>query len=269
MIPSIAWKNIWRNRTRSLVVIVAIALGLFGGLFASAFLLGMSEQRVSEGIRYETPELKVLHPRFKENLEPHYSITDAPDKERALAKLPLVVGISPRVITSAMVQTATTSSGITLYGVDPAKEKTVSMLYQTIWDSTAVRKNRPSVANIAQFVEDSCGVYLSDDQHIPIVIGEKLAHKLKVKVRSKLVITMQDYNGTLTGGAFRVVGIFRTSNTQFEENNAFVLRSDLSSLMVLPDSTVSELALRLTNEKQLNVAAQQVRSLFPGLKVYT
>ena len=269
MIPSIAWKNIWRNRTRSLVVIVAIALGLFGGLFASAFLLGMSEQRVSEGIRYETPELKVQHPRFKENLEPHYSITDVPDKERALAKLPLVVGISPRVITSAMVQTATTSSGITLYGVDPAKEKTVSMLYQTIWDSTAVRKNRPSVTNVAQFVEDSCGVYLSDGQHIPIVIGEKLAHKLKVKVRSKLVITMQDYNGTLTGGAFRVVGIFRTSNTQFEENNAFVLRSDLSSLMVLPDSTVSELALRLANEKQLNVAAQQVRSLFPGLKVYT
>lgn len=269
MIPSIAWKNIWRNRTRSLVVIVAIALGLFGGLFASAFMLGMADERVSEGIRYETPELKVEHPKFEENLEPHFCITNADQKMAELKKLPLISGVSPREVASAMVQTATTSSGITLFGVDPDKEKTVSMLYQTIWDSTAVRKNRPDIADVSQFVADSCGEYLSDNQHIPIIIGEKLAHKLKVKVRSKLVITMQNYDGTLTGGAFRVVGIFRTSNTQFEEGNAFVLRSDLSALMAVPGNTVSQLALRLKSQDQLSVVDQQVTALFPKLKVVT
>ena len=168
-----------------------------------------------------------------------------------------------------MVQTATTSSGITLLGVDPDKEKTVSMLYQTIWDSTTVRKNRPDIANVSQFVVDSCGEYLSDNQHIPIIIGEKLAHKLKVKVRSKLVVTMQNYDGTLTGGAFRVVGIFRTSNTQFEEGNAFVLRSDLSTLMAVPENTVSQLSLRLKSRDQLSIVNQQVTALFPKLKVVT
>ncbi|HUX54454.1 MAG TPA: FtsX-like permease family protein [Williamwhitmania sp.] len=269
MIPSIAWKNIWRNRTRSLVVIVAIALGLFGGLFASSFMLGMADERVSEGIRYETPELKVEHPKFEENLEPHFCITNADQKIVELKKLPLISGVSPREVASAMVQTATTSSGITLFGVDPEKEKTVSMLYQTIWDSTAVRKNRPDIADVSQFVADSCGEYLSDNQHIPIIIGEKLAHKLKVKVRSKLVITMQNYDGTLTGGAFRVVGIFRTSNTQFEEGNAFVLRSDLSALMAVPENTVSQLALRLKSRDQLSIVDQQVTALFPKLKVVT
>jgi len=143
MIPSIAWKNIWRNRTRSLVVIVAIALGLFGGLFASAFMLGMADERVSEGIRYETPELKVEHPKFEENLEPHFCITNADQKMAELKKLPFISGVSPREVASAMVQTATTSSGITLLGVDPDKEKTVSMLYQTIWDSTPFARIDP------------------------------------------------------------------------------------------------------------------------------
>jgi len=80
---------------------------------------------------------------------------------------------------------------------------------------------------------------------------------------------MQDYNGALTGGAFRVVGIFRTNNTQFEEANAFVLRKDLASLMALPDSTVMQIAIRLNDQKQVNAIAQQLRKMFPGLNVFT
>ena len=43
MILRIAWKNVWRSKRRSAIVVVAIALGLWGGLFAAG---------VMEGLRY-------------------------------------------------------------------------------------------------------------------------------------------------------------------------------------------------------------------------
>ena len=52
------------------------------------------------------------------------------------------------------------------------------------------------------------GTYFETNLRNPIVIGEKLASKLKVRVGSKIVITLQDMDENLTYGAFKVAGIF-------------------------------------------------------------
>ena len=67
MILSIAWKNIWRSKVRSLVVIVATILGLLGGTFAAAFMFGMTYQRLNAAISKETSHIQVHDPRFPEN----------------------------------------------------------------------------------------------------------------------------------------------------------------------------------------------------------
>ena len=67
------------------------------------------------------------------------------------------------------------------------------------------------------------GTYFQTKMRNPIVIGNKLAEKLKVKINSKVVITIQDFNGNITYGAFKVAGIFKTHNTMFDQANVFVL----------------------------------------------
>ena len=50
MILSLAWKNIWRNKKRSLIIIVATALGLWGSLLSGAIWMGWGESMVDTAI---------------------------------------------------------------------------------------------------------------------------------------------------------------------------------------------------------------------------
>lgn len=65
-ILSLSWKNIWRNKARSLVVIVAVILGTGAGVFMSAFMYGMSMQMVQSEIENHTSKfiLKIIKMRY-------------------------------------------------------------------------------------------------------------------------------------------------------------------------------------------------------------
>ena len=65
MTIKISWKNVWRNKLRSSIIILAIAIGLFGGIFSNAFFMGMVEQRVNSAIKYETSNLQIHNPEFR------------------------------------------------------------------------------------------------------------------------------------------------------------------------------------------------------------
>jgi len=69
MISSIAWKNIWRNRVRSGVIITAITIGMFAGVFTSTFYKGWINQRLDAGVETEVSHIQIHHPDFSENFE--------------------------------------------------------------------------------------------------------------------------------------------------------------------------------------------------------
>ena len=62
MIPGIAWKNIRRNKTRSMIIMTAIALGLFGGLMSSAVSYGMGEQMIRSAILTRLANIQIHNP---------------------------------------------------------------------------------------------------------------------------------------------------------------------------------------------------------------
>ena len=66
MILKIAWRNVWRSPVRSLVVCTAIALGLIAGLFTSALVEGIMDQRVESVIELEMSHLQFHAPDFRD-----------------------------------------------------------------------------------------------------------------------------------------------------------------------------------------------------------
>ena len=50
MLLTIAWRNIWRSRTRSLVVIGAIVMGIWALVFMISFTVGMVKSYVDNAI---------------------------------------------------------------------------------------------------------------------------------------------------------------------------------------------------------------------------
>ncbi len=247
MIWFVSWRNVWRNKTRSLVIITAITLGVFAGVYTIAFMLGWVNQKVESVINTEMSHLQVHHMQYLETMEVHDYIPNVSHLLYEIKSDPAVKAASTRVIATCMIASAETGAGIQLVGVDPENEMLVTNLHEKIVD----------------------GAYFDGVRTNPIVIGEKLAQKLKVKVRSKVVITLTEMDGTLSGGAFRVVGIYRTANTAYDEMKAFVKGEDLKKLIKIDDDAAHEVAVLLKNHGEEDSFASKLSSLYPTLQTLT
>lgn len=268
MIPSISWKNIWRNKVRSLVVITAITLGLFGGLFSSAIYKGMSERRVEEALSKEISHIQIHNPKYLENPEIGFTIPKSSELIQFIRSREEVKAISSRIKITAMIGSASSNYGVNVLGIDPDKEKEVTELYSALLTPEEISEQfgLTEASEIEMFLADSVGFYFENTRRNPIYIGEELAHKLKIKVRSKIVITFQNAQGNLTGGAFRVCGIFRTENSGFEQANVFVRQNDLIGLTGLEVGTAHEIAILMNDVEQVSELSTLLKEKYPDLE---
>ncbi|MFO7657119.1 MAG: FtsX-like permease family protein [Bacteroidales bacterium] len=159
MIWSIAWKNIWRSKVRSLVVIFAVTIGIFGAVMLIGIMQGWINQRVSDALNNEVSHIQIHHPEFLLNEEMKYVIPDYQTLVDSLENTTGIVAFSPRVKIFALAQTDWASSGLILKGVDPESEKLVSKIHENLIE----------------------GGYFDDDAVLPsIVIGSMAAENLKL-----------------------------------------------------------------------------------------
>ena len=247
MILAVAWRNIWRSKTRSLVILVAICLGLASGVFYMGFYQGMVDQRINTAIKTEASHIQIHHREYLNNPDKKFVITDADSVTKIIRSVSGVKATTSRIIMNTMIQSPTTSSGVKVTGIITEDEKQVTNLYTRL----------------------IVGTYFEEGKRNPIVIGKKLAEKLKVKLKSKVVITLQDMQGNMTGAAFKVEGIFETSNTAFDESCVFVRSDDISRIMVMDPNSGHEIAVLLDNNEGLALADQTIQGELPGLDVKT
>lgn len=245
MLLKIAWRNIWRSKLRSAVVILAIASGLVGGLFSSAWMNGMAIQRVKNTFTLETAHIQLHNPNFSDNFDLKRTIVSTAEKLEEISKLEGVKAVTSRLKTLAMAATANKNMGVTIVGVDPKSEKEVFALYQKI--------------------DSSSGDFFDTKKKNSIVISKALAKELKVKMKSKIVLTFQDYNGKITGAAFKVTGIFKTDNSTWDKMHVFVDNSDLRNVLELPKGQSHEIDILLEDYNQASTISAQLQKQYPDV----
>jgi len=257
-----AWRNIWRNPTRSLVVIAAIAIGIWAAIFMSGFATGMSKSYVNNAIANIVSHIQAHHPKWEENYEVKYDIPNAAIVLDTLRNDARVQSVSARTLVTGMISSPQGARGIQAKGVVPEDEADVSQL----------RKN---------IVE---GEYLSGERRNELLVGEELAQTLDLELKNKVVLTFQDLEGEITAGAFRIVGFFETGNDGFDEGHVFAIRGDLNRLLgAAPEgeeeskrlsgrvdgAVIHEIAVMLQDREQSAAYNAELAEEFPGLKVQT
>ncbi|PKP52641.1 MAG: ABC transporter permease [Bacteroidetes bacterium HGW-Bacteroidetes-1] len=249
MINSIAWKNIWRNKLRSLVVIAAVTFGILAAVFSAALMNGMVERRLRSAIELETSHIQIHNPKYLENKDLYYFINNADSLVAEIKKMPEIKSASKRLKIMAMANTSSSGTGVMVNGIVPEKEKLVTGIYNKILDSS--------------------GTYFDGVKNNPVVIGQKLAEKLKIKVKSKVILTIQATDGTMVSGAFKVAGIFETSNSMFDELNIFARFSDLARLTSFDINNAHEIAILLNDTKLSDDFALKISRQFSTLDTMT
>ncbi len=244
MILKIAWRNIWRNPVRSWIVIGALIVGMYAGVFSTTFMYGWMMQRLRAGIETETSHIQIHKPGFRlaEDVNQYFNQDRLIDD---IENLPDVKNASGRIIVSAMAASAEKATGIQMIGVDPVKDSMVVDVSKKIIE----------------------GKWFDGIKRNPVVIGQKLAEQLKLKLRSKIILRFQNSNGDFTGGAFRIAGIFKTNNTGYDEGNLFVKKDDLSSLVDLPEGAIHEVVIRCSDPTIVDNVKSQIEVLAEDLQV--
>lgn len=220
-IIKIAWRNIWRNKLRSGVVITSIILGLWSGLFIMAMTYGLNEQRINGAISTVLSHVQIHNPKFQSDQKVSDTIHNSLQVIETIKNSTNVKQYTKRLISMGMISNAKGTYGIQITGINPEKEKLVTEIHSSIIK----------------------GDYFTRLKRNPIVIGQKLADKLKIKLNSKIVVTIQNINSDLTNAAFRVEGIFKTQNTMFDESTVFIKDSDLSKTLDLNHGEIHEIAI--------------------------
>lgn len=231
----IAWRNILRNRYRSLITMCSIGIGFASLIFIRAFVDGADYQMVENYTGLVSGHIQIHQKGFQENMGLQRSIYE-PDKISALLKNnPAVVNFSSRIKEYALISSAEHSSGVLLMGVDSQKEKEVSQLYKRI------RRGR----------------FLSEDNQI--VIGKDLAKLLGVGLQDKVVVIAQAFDGSLASAAYRVCGLLDVGAEEIDKGLALITLGAAQEFFVLDDK-VSEFAIRLDSHAEVETTAGELKN---------
>lgn len=207
----IGWRNIWRNKKRSLVVILSIILGLYGGLIISSLMITLNSQRMNTAINTYLADIQIHNKEFSKEYSLSDTISNIHYLEEKLKNDNRVKSYSKRTVINGMLSNSTGSYGVNVLGIDPEFEIKVTNVYTKIIE----------------------GDYFESKRENTMVVGKKLADKLDLRLRSKVVITFQDVNGDITSLLFRIEGIFKSGNSMFDDYNVFVKNNSIFSN--LPD----------------------------------
>ena len=202
----ISWRNIWRNKLRSLVVIFSIVFGLLGGIIIIAMSYGLNEERMNNAVDTYLSHIQIHNNLFSEDYNIKHTINNLDIIEKAISEDKRVVSYSKRIVLNGMLSNSNGSYGIQVKGIDPDEEIKVTNTHEKIIDGEYFRSKRDNT----------------------ILVGKKLADKLNLKLKSKVVITFQDENYELTSLLYRVEGIFRSGNSRYDEMNVFVKNKSIT-----------------------------------------
>lgn len=243
MLFVIAWRNIWRNKARSLVIISSVTVGLWAGVFIVALYNGMAADRIRIVVQEEISHLQIHHPAFLEDYEAQYIAGEATILEKKIGELSGIKAISARSLTRGMLANANSSAGVLIIGIDPAAEAATTMLKEKMLE----------------------GDFFASGKRNPVLIGKKLAERFNITIGSKVVLTITDKDNNLTAGAFKVNGIYQSKNASLDEMNLYVQRQDLNALLATPDA-VHEVAILLEKDEMLPTIQAKLQAILPDLK---
>ncbi len=236
----LAWRNIWRNPRRTGVILTAVIIGVWGMVFLGALSDGIGDQMVRNSIATLTGSLQIHLKEYRDDPVIENSMNDPQSVIETVEKhLPENAHWAPRIRVNAVAANARHSSGVTLVGIDPSKEKDVSFIGQ------AVKEGR----------------YLEPDEPYGILMGKSLADKFETGLDRKLLLMSQAADREMASRSFRIAGIFRAELEATEKQFVFVTLTAARDM--LKTQGLSEISLLLPDKSDPYAAAGQIQPDLP------
>ena len=241
-IGQLAWRNLWRQRRRNLTMLVALSFAVMGVIFLNAFLRGLTAQMADGAINSMVGHVKVLQPGYRD--DPGIARSFVLESEWS-PEIPAgqLQGWARRVRVPAVIMSERETRGIEFIGIDPAQE---------------------SISFVADWTIEGEGLQGPDDRRI--LVGKSLAEQLETAAGRRLVIVTQGADGRSREAGYRIAGLYQSEHSALEKFHVFTGIEAAQALLV--SDTVTEVSVRLTDEKYQPTVLQSLIATFVGLNVF-
>jgi len=222
----LAFRNIFRNRLRSLITLAAIAFGCISLTIAGGFIEDTFDQMRESYIRSFLGHMQISKVGYYEKgaARPFDYMIDEPEKALgAIRSNPSVASATPRIEFSGLLSTGDTTISLIAQGVNPK------------WEN-----------EISTFVEIDAGENLSEGDAYSIVLGKGLAEALAAKPGDPLILVANTRSGAINALDVEAKGVFHTSSKAFDDRSIripidtaqkLLQTKDIQTIAVLLDDT--------------------------------
>ena len=225
LITKIGWRSIWRNKRRTLISLFSIIIGTGIPIFFVCIAWGFYAGLIDDVSRLMSGHITYEHVKYRNSPSNDLWVDDIQKINETLNSNAEVLSTKQIINLQGVAHTAKGSVGISLMGIEPEKEITISFLPETVIE----------------------GNYLSKEDGRWVVVGDQLAKNLNISVGKKFVFTTNDIKGELVEELFRVKGIFKTGS---KEIDGHFVQSDIEiarKIAGLGSDDVSQLGIIVKN----------------------
>ncbi|MCB0332672.1 MAG: ABC transporter permease [Bdellovibrionales bacterium] len=244
LLSRLAFRNLLRNRKRSSLTLLAVAVGVGSSVVLAALARGMGEQITRDAIYTMTGHIQVRHPSYTDDPSIEYRFALNKDTFETIASLSTVTHASPRLRVPAVIMSERESRGLTFIGIEPRREEGLSLA-----------GDKPILGRPLQDGEDS-----------GLLVGKKLLEKLKTKLGRRVVITTQDKENNISDRGFRIVGVFDAELDSTELSYVFTGIQTAQELTHTPNE-MSEISILTPSLEIPEELLQSIEQHFPNEKV--
>jgi ABC-type lipoprotein release transport system permease subunit len=234
----LAYRNVGRNKTRSLLSALAVGIGMALLLLMASVLEGEMQGALQNTIRLQSGHLQVRPASYEEgkiSLK-WEDLIENPDQVAAQIKsLPQVTVATPRLIASTILTVGDESKGVQILGIDP--------------DSAANQPFREGMIS---------GEFIQTDDREGILVGNVLADKLGLKVNDKVNLLVTTSNGDVNEQLFTIRGIFTTKTPSYDENTIFMPLAKAQAITAT-ENHASTIFVNLQDLNQADAVAQALQ----------
>jgi len=239
----LGWRNLWRNRRRSLIELTSIAGSIFLAIFMNNVAKGSYSQMIDDGVRMGSGHIGIYRNGYLDLRKQDLTFT-ANGVISELESLPNVKGVFPRLHVPGLIKSSRESRATIILGLDFAREM----------GSNPILKPE----NI------SAGEIPADDDKRGALVGSVLAEELGLKVGKKFVVMAQDADGEIASRLYRVKGLITTNARMIDAAMVLVPRSFLGDF-IGAENGAHELAVMLESHSFIDGAYPGIAQIAAGM----
>ncbi|SON48728.1 ABC transporter permease [Vibrio tapetis] len=238
MLVKLAWRNLWRQKRRTVLTASALALALVLSLVMRSMQEGTYANSIENSARFYTGLIQLQHPEYGESNSIDDLLPGSEDFIQPAKALPSMEFVMPRIESFALAAASDKSKGVLVIGIEPTLEDGYSNLSDKIVK----------------------GSYFSASDKA-VLLGESLARVMNVTVGDEFVLYGQGYRGQTAAGLYTIKGLISFPTPQLESQLVY-MPLEQAKLMYSTEGQVTNWVLHTKSLEQVSIATEQLKSIY-------